>query len=295
MSGESSQTNPSVLPTSLPIPSGFDTALPPWTLEAEAWWILPSIPMPWQAKVLPKGAIDPLEEVRYRDSQATYNGGMGTIQLIRYHSSPVGPYDELLYIPGNMSYKVGSTTVSGLSVTRIYVSTVASIVNGRRNWNIPKHLARFDFVPEDPTDPLSPVVASVYPSLSNSTTTEFTPDPVFKSRLVASRRIPTFPLNLGIIPRAILDLRLLQAPLVASTQEGSPVVGTERWCGITPSFSGDVRVLYPEPGLHGGKFGDGVGFPDASAMSVGLWWPKVKILFSEPEIVDGDEEDKKTK
>jgi hypothetical protein len=143
--------------------------------------------------------------------------------------------------------------------------------------NIPKQLARFDFAPEDPTDPLSPVVASVYPSLSNTATTEFTADPVFRARLVVSRRLPSFPLNLALVPRAILDPRLFQAPLCGAGQAVGPVVGTEQWCSIAPSFAGEVRVLYPEPGLEGGQFGDGFGFPDVKTLSVGLWWPKVSF------------------
>lgn len=307
MSGESS-TAPSPIPTSLGIPSGFTEALPPWQLDAEAWWIFPPIPLPWQTKELPKGAIDPLEVKRYEELQATYTGGLGTIQLIRYHSSPVGPYDELLYIPGNMTYKVGASSVSGLGITRIYVSTVESIVNGRRNWNIPKQLARFTFTPEDPSDPYSPTVAAVYPSLTppsaltaSATESEFTQEPVFRTRLVPSRRLPTFPLNLARVPSVILDPRLFQAPLSPAPSEDSALVGTEKWCTIAPSFAGEVRVLYPEPGLGEGvtaQFGDGVGFPDVKPLSVGLWWPKANILFTAPVILDVSSnaaEDKKTK
>ncbi|QRV93337.1 hypothetical protein RhiJN_21355 [Ceratobasidium sp. AG-Ba] len=296
MSTEASASSPGlVLPTSLPIPEGYEEALPPWTLDAEAWWILPPVPLPWQAKVLPKGALDPFEEERYRDLQATYTGGLGTIQLIRYHTSPVGPYDELLYVPGNMSYKTGpSSTISGLSVTRIYVSSTASVVNG----NIPKQLARFEFTKEDDSDPLSPVIASVYPALLTSTS-EFSPEPIFSTRLVPSRRIPNFPLDLARVPHFLLDPRLFQAPLTNSGQ-GNGLVGTEKWCTIIPSYSGEVRVMYPEPRLSEGKFGDGVGFPDVQPMSVGLWWPTAKILFTPPVILNvfGQpvaEEDKKTK
>ncbi|QRV78562.1 hypothetical protein RhiJN_06577 [Ceratobasidium sp. AG-Ba] len=321
MSTEASTSSPGiVLPTSLPIPEGYEEALPPWTLDAEAWWILPPVPLPWQAKVLPKGALDPFEEERYRDLQATYTGGLGTIQLIRYHTSPVGPYDELLYVPGNMSYKTGpSSTISGLSVTRIYVSSTASVVNGTAAklqvksfpsfssyhlfafdgiGNIPKQLARFEFTKEDESDPLSPVIASVYPALLTSTS-EFSPEPIFSARLVPSRRIPNFPLDLARVPHFLLDPRLFQAPLTNSGQ-GNGLVGTEKWCTIIPSYSGEVRVMYPEPRLSEGKFGDGVGFPDVQPMSVGLWWPTAKILFTPPVILNvfGQpvaEEDKKTK
>jgi hypothetical protein len=56
---------------------------------------------------------------------------------VDYESSDAGPYRELLYIPGAFR--------SGLqlrySITRIYVTTEASVINGRRNWGIPKELA----------------------------------------------------------------------------------------------------------------------------------------------------------
>ncbi|CAE6527829.1 unnamed protein product [Rhizoctonia solani] len=285
----SDNSSPCPIPTSKPIADGITESLPPWTLQAEAWWILPAIPMPWQAKELPRGALDTQQSTTFQELQATYQGGLGTIQLIRYHSSPVGPYDELLYVPGQMNFKVGGSSLSGLSITRIYVSSFASVVNGRRNWNIPKRLARFEFTLETPSDPLSPTLASVYPSLSDSPNPGFSPDPIFRARLVPSRRLPNFPLNLTSIPRAILDSRVLQPPL-------TDPVGTEQWCIVEPGFAGQVRVMYPEPGLEGARYGDGIGFPDLQPMSVGLWWPKAEILFPPPEILDPAlNESKKTK
>ncbi|QRW20727.1 hypothetical protein RhiXN_05716 [Rhizoctonia solani] len=220
-----------VIPTSKPIPDGVTESLPPWTLQAEAWWILPTIPLPWHAKELPRGALDTGEIDKFQELQATFQGGLGTIQLIRYHSSPVGPYDELLYVPGQMNYKIG----------------------GRRNWNIPKHLARFEFTPETPSDPLSPTVISVYPSLSDSPTPDFSPDPIFRTRVVPSRYLPKFPLNLSRIPRAILDARLIQPPL-------TDPVGTEKWCMVNPGYAGQAQVMYPEPGWREGATAMGSGF-----------------------------------
>ncbi|QRV89139.1 hypothetical protein RhiJN_17157 [Ceratobasidium sp. AG-Ba] len=233
------------LPTGLPIPEGHNKALPPWTFDAESWWIFPPVPMPWHSK----GALDPLEQERYRDSQATYAGGLGAIPLIRYHTSPVG----------NMSYKAGpNSTISGLSITRIYVSSIASIVNG----NTPKKLAKFDFTKQD----------------ASESTSEFSPKPLFSARLVLSRQIPTFSLNLARIPQFALDPTLLQAPLTGSGQ-GDELTGTEKWYTMIPSFSGTVRVMYPEPGLGESKFGDGIGFPDVQPMSAGLWWSPMSLSF----------------
>lgn len=54
-------------------------------------------------------------------------GGLVMIQVIRYTESPVGPYDELVIIPGKFEHEKGSN----LRVTRIYVSQEKTCWNGR--------------------------------------------------------------------------------------------------------------------------------------------------------------------
>lgn len=58
--------------------------------------------------------------------------------LVRYAASPVGPYDELLWA-------APTRTPAGWrpQVRSIVVSSAESVAWGRRNWGIPKHLARF--------------------------------------------------------------------------------------------------------------------------------------------------------
>lgn len=68
-------------------------------------------------------------------------GGFGFIMLVDYESSNVGPYGELLFIPGKFKYKEKRL----YSITKIYVSTLDSVVNGRNNWGIPKEKADFRF------------------------------------------------------------------------------------------------------------------------------------------------------
>ncbi|MFT2720651.1 hypothetical protein ACMT4L_11660 [Deinococcus sp. A31D244] len=67
-------------------------------------------------------------------------GARGVLMLVRYASSPVGPYDELLWAEVR-----GSPVGLRPTVTRIVVSTEASVVWGRRNWGIPKELAAFQW------------------------------------------------------------------------------------------------------------------------------------------------------
>jgi hypothetical protein len=60
--------------------------------------------------------------------------------FVDYSSSDVGPYHELLYIPGAL--RIGGHR--RLSISRIFVSSWASVVNGERNWGIPKDRCDFD-------------------------------------------------------------------------------------------------------------------------------------------------------
>lgn len=56
--------------------------------------------------------------------------------LLKYKSSPVGPYNELAYIPGK--YKAGKCSTPLFSVQRIWVDSEASVQGGRSNWGLPK-------------------------------------------------------------------------------------------------------------------------------------------------------------
>ena len=67
-------------------------------------------------------------------------GGVGAVQVIRYSESPVGPYDEMLVIPGTFGYNVETVQENGEMkverkkgprITRIYVSQKYTCWNGR--------------------------------------------------------------------------------------------------------------------------------------------------------------------
>lgn len=66
---------------------------------------------------------------------------LGLVMLVNYHQSPVGPYGELLFIPGMFHYKGKYYW----HISKIYVSSNDSVMNGRENWGIPKELAQFEF------------------------------------------------------------------------------------------------------------------------------------------------------
>ena len=77
---------------------------------------------------------------------ASRRGRIAWVMFVDYADSDVGPYRELLFIPGS----VGFSDARRRTISRIYVSTEASVVNARRNWGIPKE--RCDFAVSYGTD-----------------------------------------------------------------------------------------------------------------------------------------------
>ena len=101
----------------------------PWRMQASAYAVLVRLPAeagddPWFVPASLRGK---------RSSQ------LGILLYIDYHSSDCGPYREL--IAACAGFDFGDKRMP--SITRIYVSTVESVVNGRTNWGIPKDRADF--------------------------------------------------------------------------------------------------------------------------------------------------------
>ena len=71
----------------------------------------------------------------------SFAGGFGSVMLVDYAQSDAGPYGELLFIPGK--FRFGGKKLD--TISKIYVSTMESVVTGRANWGIPKEKADFLF------------------------------------------------------------------------------------------------------------------------------------------------------
>jgi len=125
------------------------------SLSAET---IPAAPPPWQLKgtiygfmvyATSKGAeilssdksflYSPLE-AGSSFSDGKFVGGLGMVQVVRYTESPVGPYDELLMVPGEFEYmaqteakdnKTKLARKKNLRLSRIYVSQKLTCWNGR--------------------------------------------------------------------------------------------------------------------------------------------------------------------
>lgn len=80
-------------------------------------------------------------ESRSSFANGKFIGGIGMVQVIRYSETPVGPYDELVLVPGFFTYprkrdSKGRETVKeqkNARVTRIYVSQKDTCWNGRKS------------------------------------------------------------------------------------------------------------------------------------------------------------------
>lgn len=103
----------------------------PWSLQGYGYIIMFKAEPEW---LYQNGFID-------ADMLERYVPSIGTAMLVNYASSSAGPYGELLFIPGKFSFADGER----YSISKIYVSSMESVVNGQDNWGIPKELAEFDF------------------------------------------------------------------------------------------------------------------------------------------------------
>jgi len=230
-------------------------------MPAEAFWFITYLTTP-----LPEGSFSPLEaDSSFADASSSgeFLGGLCTVQVVRYSDTPVGPYDELLIVPGRFSPE------RKVRITRIYVSTAGSVYNGRRNWNIPKTLAEFTFYPTPSPDSVLPYSRI---DVSSSPGGEI----FFSARLDAMWTrgwgVPFSTRVMGMV----MDIELLQPPLPKGERE--EMVGTEGWIGIVPGLSGSVVGFRASGGL-GDKFGDGVGFPDVGFWRWGMWWRGLTVDF----------------
>lgn len=68
-----------------------------------------------------------------------FDGFFGSVMLVNYAESPVGPYRELLFMPGKFRTPQGRR----YSITHIAVDSEASTLSGRANWGIPKLTRQF--------------------------------------------------------------------------------------------------------------------------------------------------------
>lgn len=103
----------------------------PWDLQGQGWVIALKLP----ANSSAQNAFLPPELV------GKGKPGLSLLMFVDYAQSACGPYRELLFIPGTFAFADGRRH---MTISRILVSTWDSVVNGRKNWGIPKDRADFN-------------------------------------------------------------------------------------------------------------------------------------------------------
>ncbi|KAI9465172.1 hypothetical protein BJY52DRAFT_1114105 [Lactarius psammicola] len=248
-------------PSSLVPPPGVTPAPPPWSLRAKLYVFIASLkPVNREDPVLrglPPGSYSPSETLHPSalalvNGSPQWNGGSAVVVLTRYEDSPVGPYDELsMSLKGFTNpYQKGTS----LRVTNTYVSSRQSVWNGRKNWNLPKRLARFKFVPSGPMTSKFEV---------------FLPDaerPFFTASLTDSR-LPAIPIS----PRIVTPfMGLVQPPLLSGLPEDVQIATDDEWLSIDPLYNGRWQLAYLRPSEGGhASYGDGLHFPEIKSFWIG--------------------------
>ena len=101
----------------------------PWLLQASAYVLAVRMP----DDLLDRESFAPPSLAGKRCGNISY------VLYVDYSAANCGPYQELIVAPAVYDFGEGRYP----SITRIYVETYDSVVNGRLNWGIPKDRADF--------------------------------------------------------------------------------------------------------------------------------------------------------
>ncbi|THU98686.1 hypothetical protein K435DRAFT_964800 [Dendrothele bispora CBS 962.96] len=248
--------------------SGSIVAPAPWNIKARSWQFLVEASEPkkanfpagwacsWQADALAAGG--------------EFIGGPALVILVQYSDTPVGPYDELGYSPGRFRYADGTV---GFRTTIMFVSSKDSVWNGRKNWNIPKQVASFNYK-HSPNGSWS---LSVSQPDSKSSTPFFN---VTVNPIPILSRIP-IPFNSKLFGSMFSYVQppLPQGPLPEEA-------GTEKWAVFSPTTTGWIHLVNVVPELtskseKNGKqekvAGDAISFPAVKPKGLGMVMENMEI------------------
>lgn len=148
-----------------------------------------AVPAPWELEgrgyiVLYRLSEEFRRERSFQPELARSSGGLGALMLVDYSSSNAGPYRELLFMPGKLELNGGRWQ----RITKIYVSTMDSVLNGRANWAIPKERADFELEREGAAERASVSIGG---------------RPLFEARLRSFG--PRFPVSTALLPFPLLQ------------------------------------------------------------------------------------------
>ncbi|KPM46141.1 hypothetical protein AK830_g487 [Neonectria ditissima] len=250
-------------------PEHIPSVPPPWTLKGDvysfSWWTTGA-----QAKAgLPSMAYSPLEAASGYAAPESGKpvGGLSMIQILRYKDSPVGPYDELLVVPGSFDY------------TR----------DDAQDWNVPKHLARFDWS----NNPDGSTTIKVFPhdthpddDIAEATAS---PVPFFQASFKPWRFAPSFPFATTWVNYLGITSTLVNPPLPQGNGSQGELPGTNRWCSVVPQqYSRRTMLGWFDIAQHRDDKGQLTGehdnfWPTLNRWQLGMKMENADLAFGHPE------------
>lgn len=155
--------------------------------------------------------------------------GFGSVMLVNYQTSDCGPYGELLVIPGKYQYDQEKKH----TISKIYVSSQASVDNGRINWGIPKELAQFNFEPQSDKSEKVTVTSGNKEESSPILTARFKTGPV------------PFPVSTRLLPFPLIQHLDGQAFRTTFSGKGTGRFATMTELNINENLFPDLRCFKP--------------------------------------------------
>lgn len=186
----------------------------PWYLTGQGYILLYRMKKKW--------VIDAKQEPA--QLAVSFAGGFGSMMVVDYKTSDVGPYGELLFIPGQFRYR----NKKRHTISKIYVSTNASVVNGIENWAIPKQTAEFQFQQDGRIE---------------SVTISKDDNPIASLRITPKGI--KFPLHTGLLPFPLVQFRDGKAFYTTFTGTGWGELCKLEHIQINPELFPDVSHIKP--------------------------------------------------
>ena len=157
--------------------------------------------------------------------QDRFLGYVGTVMLVNYKTSGVGPYRELLFIPGMFTFDWKKM----FSISKIYVSSRESVYNGIENWGIPKEYAVFDWQTNmDGTENISVKIDGK----------EF-----FKTTI--KKGFLSFPLTTSILPLTVVQKLRKDLIITNPTAKGKATLASIKSIEVDKNFFPDLSKVFP--------------------------------------------------
>lgn len=154
-----------------------------------------------------------------------FDGFFGAVMLVNYEESPLGPYRELLFIPGKFRTPQGRR----YSITRIVVDSEASTVSGRANWGIPKFTNAFEVEKDGNTERIRVLDGQG--------------EPGFDITLRAGGL--RFPVTTALIPLHLYQILEGKSYLTTPKGSGSGQLAKVLDMRVNPAFFPDVSLVRP--------------------------------------------------